>query len=281
MIKHKQTLAVIVPAHNEERNLKGCLESLLNQYVPVDEIIVISNNSTDKTTEIAKSFNNVKVLEVSEKSLINARDIGFNYSKCDILARINADVICEPKWSDILHKDFSDSNVSAVAGVAKTWTMIFMPNFLTTFWSRVYLNFVEAYFGVPIMWGSNMALRRSSWDKIKMSTCKNDGDVHEDQDISIHLSYIGERTIKNTNLIVINREESYFNWPKLNYYNSLRKKTKKTHSLLIADSKIRINIFRRTIKMVLVVLPGALFGITSVFYKTTCLMMKYLSDRRR
>lgn len=280
MVNHKQTLSVIIPAHNEELNLKACIDSVLNQEHPVDEIVVISNGSTDNTTQIAKSFKNVKVIEIKKKGLINARDIGFDYSQCDILARINADVICEPNWSKVIHDSFRDTSICAVAGVARTWTMVFMPNFLTTFWSKIYLNFVEAYFGVPVLWGSNMVLRKSAWQIIKNSTCKNDSAVHEDQDVSIHLSVSGLKIIKDARLLVINKEESYFDWNKLTHYNNLRKKTKKTHLKLLKESKIKLNIFERSLKMLYVLLPGIFFGLTSALYRIIKSTPHYLFYKR-
>lgn len=281
MINHKQTISVIIPAHNEEQNLRLCLDSLIAQNEPVDEIIVISNASTDKTAKIAKSYKDIKVIEVEEKGLINARDIGFNSTKCDILARINADVICSPDWSKVLRDNFIDNNVSAVAGIAKTWTMIFLPNLLTTFWSRVYLNFAEAYFGIPILWGSNMAIRKSAWLKIKNKTCKYDNDVHEDQDLSIHISSMGGEIVKDTRLTVINKEESYFNLKKYLHYNHLRKKTKKSHLNLIKQSKQRLTLYERFLKISITIIPGAVFSLTIFLYGVIGLILNYLFGKRR
>ncbi len=48
------TVAVIVPARNEEHNIKRCLRSLLAQHYPVT-IIAIDDNSSDRTAEIISS----------------------------------------------------------------------------------------------------------------------------------------------------------------------------------------------------------------------------------
>lgn len=279
MLKHKQTLSVIIPAHNEEQNIENCIKSLLIQNCPVDEIIVISNNSSDKTAQIAKSFKNVKVIETNVKGLINARDIGFNYSKCDILARINADVVCPKNWSEVVLKNFLDDSAAAVAGVAKTSTIYFIDRFLTTFWSRVYLIYVEAYFGIPILWGSNMALRRTAWIKINDLTCKNDNYVHEDQDLSIHLNYAGEKIVKDTKLIVFNMEKSYFNWTKFSKYNELKKKTKLSHKLLINSATIKYSLIRRATKYFFILAPEIFFYLASAIFGIFSSMSRYLFGR--
>ena len=46
------TLSVIISAHNEEKKIKACLESI----TWADEIILLDNASTDKTEEIAKTY---------------------------------------------------------------------------------------------------------------------------------------------------------------------------------------------------------------------------------
>ena len=49
-------ISVCVPARNEERGVRACLESLLNQDYPEYEVIVVDDNSTDGTTEVICSM---------------------------------------------------------------------------------------------------------------------------------------------------------------------------------------------------------------------------------
>ena len=55
-------VTVIVPARNEEASLGTCLESLVGQSGLGFEIVIVDDNSTDRTREIAQSFSNVKVV---------------------------------------------------------------------------------------------------------------------------------------------------------------------------------------------------------------------------
>ncbi len=52
-------ISVVMITKNAERKLEQCLSSL----VSFSEVIIYDNGSTDKTLEIAKGFNNVKVFE--------------------------------------------------------------------------------------------------------------------------------------------------------------------------------------------------------------------------
>lgn len=51
-------ISVIIPTYNEEKNIKKCLDSIFSQKYPrkLLEIIVVDDNSTDKTVEIARSY---------------------------------------------------------------------------------------------------------------------------------------------------------------------------------------------------------------------------------
>ncbi len=47
-----EMVSVLVPARNEARNIRRCLESLLAQEYPLMEILVLDDNSTDETPQI-------------------------------------------------------------------------------------------------------------------------------------------------------------------------------------------------------------------------------------
>ena len=49
---NKLPLSVIILTHNEEDNIKDCIESALF----ADEILVLNNDSHDKTVEIAQKY---------------------------------------------------------------------------------------------------------------------------------------------------------------------------------------------------------------------------------
>jgi glycosyltransferase involved in cell wall biosynthesis len=71
-------VSVIVTTRNEERNIGNCLKSIhLQTYKPI-EIIVVDNNSTDKTREIALGFTDVVVDKGPERSAQR------NHGLCDI-----------------------------------------------------------------------------------------------------------------------------------------------------------------------------------------------------
>ena len=54
----RPAVSIIVYANNESRNLKENLPSLLKQYYPTYEIIVINDGSTDESDNVLRLFEN-------------------------------------------------------------------------------------------------------------------------------------------------------------------------------------------------------------------------------
>src|SRR5271167_1493999 len=64
----RPALSVIVPARNEEASIGACIQSLVAQHEVPLEIIVVDDQSTDRTREIASSFprDRVQVIAAGE-----------------------------------------------------------------------------------------------------------------------------------------------------------------------------------------------------------------------
>lgn len=111
-------VSVIVPVYNGEATINRCIESLLAQDYPKEryEIIVVDNNSTDKTIELVRQYP-VLVLEESKQGPAAARNRGLTCARGEIVAFIDADSFAEAQWLRELVKPFSDPAVGGVGGV--------------------------------------------------------------------------------------------------------------------------------------------------------------------
>ena len=59
-LKKDVKFSIIIPAHNEEKYIRKCLDSIVKAseaYKEQTEVIVVLNRCTDQTEEIAKSYN--------------------------------------------------------------------------------------------------------------------------------------------------------------------------------------------------------------------------------
>lgn len=106
-------LSFIIPAYNEEKLISRCLESVCaasDSQKKEIEVIVVDNNSTDHTAEIAATFLNVKVIKEDKKGIVFARQAGFNVATGDLIANIDADTILPARWLETVFNEFGNNN---------------------------------------------------------------------------------------------------------------------------------------------------------------------------
>lgn len=108
-------VSVVIPAHNEEKNIEAVIRSIVSQTYSAAEIIIVDNASTDRTAEIAKKFP-VKVIIESRKGTQWAREAGRKAAIGDFIANIDADCIASKDWLRNSLRVFEDEYVVAVSG---------------------------------------------------------------------------------------------------------------------------------------------------------------------
>ncbi len=85
-------LSIIIPTHNEEKDIPICLNSLKRQSFQDFEIIIVDDGSTDKTLEIIKQFQEVKLIKGKHKGPGFSRNLGAEKAEGSILIFIDADM---------------------------------------------------------------------------------------------------------------------------------------------------------------------------------------------
>jgi glycosyltransferase involved in cell wall biosynthesis len=93
-------VSVVVPLYNEERWIDECLRALSAQQYPEDryEILVIDNNSTDRSAERVALYPRVRLLREPVQGDFAARNRGIVEARGDILAFTDADTAPHPDW---------------------------------------------------------------------------------------------------------------------------------------------------------------------------------------
>lgn len=107
-------VAVIIPAYNRAATLERSVESVLNQTIPVDEIIIVNDASSDNTSEVARdlcnTYRNIQLIDLESNSGAPvARNAGATASKSHFLSFLDSDDVLKPskieKQIDILSKN--------------------------------------------------------------------------------------------------------------------------------------------------------------------------------
>lgn len=223
------TLTLIIPVYNEERHLKNCLEAIKNQTEKPDQVIVVNNNSTDQSAIIASRYDFVTLVNEEKQGLIAARNRGFRLAKSDLLARINANFTIDKNWIKEVKNTFSDELVGGATGPGRAYILPLFPNQKSDFWSRFYFWNMQGIFGLQLMWGANMVIRRSVWLEIKDQSSLDDKAVHEDQDLSVLISSTGKKIIYNPKMSGITDSENYSDYFKFAEYKKRQVATYNVH----------------------------------------------------
>ncbi len=97
-------ISVVIPAYNAEHCVADCLTALQNQTYAdkISEIILVDNDSNDRTSEIARTFENVTVLIQPKKGAAASRNMGIAAASGDIICFTDADCVPTENWVEAL-----------------------------------------------------------------------------------------------------------------------------------------------------------------------------------
>lgn len=103
-------VSIIIPSYNEEQDIAGTLESVINLRYPNKEIIVV-DDSTDNTPNIIKKYEEygIKILRQKiNKGLNGAYNLGIMEAKGEIVVLLTADNRPEPDFIDKIIKHYQE-----------------------------------------------------------------------------------------------------------------------------------------------------------------------------
>lgn len=117
MINYKK-ISIIMPLYNVEKYVSISIESVINQNYDNLELIIVNDGSTDKSANIARSYEEkdkrIKLIHKENGGLSDARNTGINHATGDYIIFIDSD----DKWESNSLKpliEFIESNNLDVA----------------------------------------------------------------------------------------------------------------------------------------------------------------------
>jgi len=126
----KMNYYIVIPAYNEEAFIALTLQSLVEQTVLPKKIVVVNDNSTDKTVEIVTAFTKEhsfislvnktsSAVHLPGSKVIQAFHKGFETldNNYDIIVKLDADLIFPSNYFETIIEHFqSDSKIGMVGG---------------------------------------------------------------------------------------------------------------------------------------------------------------------
>ena len=163
---NKEKVSIYIPAYNAEKTIKYCIESVVNQSKKFDEIIVIDDKSTDNTLKILEEFSNINIIKNNTNmGLGYNRNLGMKISSNSIVASIDADVVLNTRWLEIMINNIS-KNHNTMFGGKMTEKLIenkfnaWRAKYYSQNWGKKFI------FNPPFLYGCNTLLKKSAWKNV-------------------------------------------------------------------------------------------------------------------
>ncbi|QCU77289.1 glycosyltransferase [Citricoccus sp. SGAir0253] len=187
-IPEGEGVSVVIPARDDAVLLARCLAALARQTLAPAEVIVVDNASTDGTASIARAHG-ARVLEEPSVGIWAAAATGYDAARAPVIARLDADSLPPADWVERI----AEGMRRRPASVAITGWGVFedLPRPVGIPVAAAYLG---AYYALghaaaagPVLWGSNMAIRRSAWHAVRDRVHRTEREVHDDMDLALVL----------------------------------------------------------------------------------------------
>lgn len=158
-------ISFIIPCYNEEQFIRDCVRSIKEDThgMPNIEIIVVDNNCTDATADIARDEGAIVISE-EQKGVVFARQRGYLESKYDLIANIDADSRIPLGWTETALRTMSDESVVAVTGPLIYDDASLKLRFAVRLY--YYLAYVSCLLIGVFLQGGNCLIRKSALDEL-------------------------------------------------------------------------------------------------------------------
>jgi cellulose synthase/poly-beta-1,6-N-acetylglucosamine synthase-like glycosyltransferase len=119
------SVAVVIPAFNEEKTIEDTIKSVINQNYPKILIFVVDDCSTDRTGEIAATFPNVLVLKPDYNTGSKSRALNYalQFIDEDFFVSVDADTFLHPNAITTTIPHFNDERVGIACGFVSSLNM--------------------------------------------------------------------------------------------------------------------------------------------------------------
>lgn len=123
--ENRPMVSVIIPARNEAKHIRQCIEAVLHQRYPQDklEVIVVDDQSEDETSALAATY---PVAVVKSNPLPGAVAFkkhaiatGISHARGEIILTTDADCVVPPGWAEALVSTMMTQGYHMVAGPVK------------------------------------------------------------------------------------------------------------------------------------------------------------------
>ena len=119
-------ISIIIPARNEEQNIKSCLDALINQSYPkhLFEVLVVDDFSADNTAALVSGYASQNIKLISLKNFVEANEINSYKKKAieiailqstgGLIVTTDADCIAPANWLQTIASFYEQTNAALI-----------------------------------------------------------------------------------------------------------------------------------------------------------------------
>ncbi|GAA4283626.1 glycosyltransferase family A protein [Brevibacterium daeguense] len=179
--------SVVVPVRDDADHLARFLDALALQTRAPDEIVVVDNDSSDRSADIARS-RGARIVRETQVGIPFAAAAGYDAATGDIVIRADADTLPPRDWiAQLLERLDQDPRAVAVTGSGRFYGL---PALFGDVASAVYMGSYLCAAGLALghlpLFGTNLAFRRIWWNQVK-DDVHLDAGVHDDMDLAFRV----------------------------------------------------------------------------------------------
>lgn len=195
-----QSMAVIIPAYNEEKVICNSVGAILASDIEGFEILVVDDGSTDNTADVVrrtfKDEPRVRIIRKNNGGKWSALNLAMDSTNADVVVTLDADTIVAPDALRRLVGHFRDGTVAAVAGHAVVGNRV---NLITRLQALEYVTnqnldrrALEVVNGITVVPGAIGAWRREALRAIGGFSSDT---LAEDADATVRLVLAGGKIL--------------------------------------------------------------------------------------
>ncbi|MDX3763606.1 glycosyltransferase family 2 protein [Streptomyces sp. AK02-04a] len=156
------TVAVLIPAHNEESTIRELVRAVLDQPYPISQVIVVADSCTDRTADVAREAGATLVLETTFKDKAANQNAALPHVTADVIAGFDGDSRPEPDCISLMVADLErgyDATCSSILPLQDTGFFIEARRFAYSLGSQWWRLCQRRVGRIQVLTGASYAFR--------------------------------------------------------------------------------------------------------------------------
>lgn len=136
-------VSILIPARNEEKNLKKCVTSIMNQNYENFELIVLDDNSTDDTLKILKNLQKKFNFKVLQGLPLENGWLGKNYACKQLSEHSTGEILIFTDADNYISPYAIENTVSYIDRYNLSFFSAFPQQITKTFWEKLIIPVID------------------------------------------------------------------------------------------------------------------------------------------